>query len=70
MKEVTVIYNVEMTHVMKDLTDEQVNKLVLLSEEEQRKLAKAMAKRLDIDDAHILRYQVHVMDEKGGAVDG
>lgn len=69
MKEVTVIYNVEMTHVMKDLTDEQVNKLVLLPEEEQRKLAKAMAKRLDIDDAQILRYQVHVMDEKGGAVE-
>jgi len=67
MKSVTIIYDVEMTHVMKDLTDEQVNKLVLMSEEEQRKLAKAMAARLDIDDAHIVHYQVHVHDGEDGA---
>lgn len=67
MKNVTIIYDVEMTHIMKDLTDEQVNKLVLMSEEEQRRLAKAMADRLDIDDANIVHYQVHVHDGEEGA---
>lgn len=69
MKSATVIYTVELTEILKDLTDEQVEALVRRSPEELRDLGRELAGQLNMDDGQILRHQVQVHDEEGGAAE-
>lgn len=63
MKEATVIYTAQITSVMKGLSNEHVK----MDAEQLRWVGEAMKQQLGVDDVQILKQQVFIRDEEGGA---
>lgn len=62
--EVTMVYNVQVTTVMKGLSPRMVEKLENADRAGLDRLAKAMKVDLNVDDVQILGHQMFIRDEE------
>ena len=72
MKEVTLVFDTQVTIVLNGLTEEQAAGYEKLSRGQLQKLGTAMGYQLGADDANILRYKAFVrdMEVEYGELDG